>query len=40
MYPIPMIVEQEVLNNYSQFNRQMKRKVQQDGHIEMFTKCK
>ena len=40
IYPIPMNVEKEVLNNISQFNRQIKRKMQQGGHIEVFTKCR
>ena len=40
MYSIPMNVEQEVLNNPSQFNKQLKSKMQQGGHIEIFTMCK
>ena len=40
MYPIHIHVEEEVLNNNSQFNKQTKRKIQQDGVILIITKCK
>ena len=38
VYQIPMDVKQEILNTQSQFNKQMKRKIQQDGVIPRFTK--
>ena len=39
MYKIPMGIKQEILNNQFQFNRQIKRKIQQGRFIPMFTKC-
>ena len=39
MYGPHMNVEQETLGNENQFNKQIKRKMQEGGRIEMFTKC-
>ena len=40
IYPTAMNVKVEVLNNMSQFSEQIKRKMDQGGHIEMFMKCR
>ena len=39
-YEPHMNVEEEVLGNENQFNKQIRRKMQEGGHIEMFKKCR